>query len=816
MACHLASLTMMRPAEPGLTAFRGPGFTRWKSLLHVCATGLAIGLGLFSAVDTAKSVEMGASTRQAQQQTKDLAKMLALPKVESTQPMLLQADEMVYDNVNNRVTARGNVEIYYGDYTLLADQVIYDRNANTLTATGNVSIKDPSGAIISANHMTLTDDFRDGFVDALKTVTQEDTRIVATSATREAGNVTVFQNGWFTPCKPCEDNPNKAPSWNIRAKKIIHRTDEATITFRNAFFDFFGVPIIWVPYFQMADPTVKRKSGFLMPSYMQSTTLGTAVTVPYYFALSDHYDFTFAPMYTSQAGTLLQGSWRQQLASGAYRVDLAGVFDDGTFQSGVDSDFRGSFVTQGKFDLNPYWSWGWDAVGQSDDTFRRFYLLDPEDKTDEVSQLYLEGLHDRNYFSARFYQTSNLLPTQDPLADAMVYPIIDYDYIVNNPIIGGELSFNSNVMALNNADGTDSNRAILEANWRKQLIDPIGEVFTPFAGLRGDLYDISAFTDPQTNLESSGALVRGNALIGGEYRYPFIATTGSVTHVIEPIAQIIGRPDSVGNQSLIPNEDAESLVFDDTILFDIDKFSGYDRIETGTRANVGFRYTAQLPSGAYARAVFGQSYQIAGENSFAINSGLGTPSSDYVTGLYLQAAKYLSFTAQTRFNHDTLAMERTDLNSQTTFGPVSLTVNYADIAPDAVPIELTSANTINTSSGPELVAEAEGDLVSTTSSSTTTTPQRLEEIQSNGTLSITDRWALLGGLRYDIQNEIFIQDHIGVRYQDDCLTLGVTYYQNNIDVPGTDLKPNEAVMVNLALKYLGSYQFGTSVTGLTP
>ena len=361
-----------------------------------------------------------------------------------------------------------------------------------------------------------------------------------------------------------------------------------------------------------------------MPMYQQSERLGTTVTVPYYFALSDHYDFTFAPMYTSQAGTLLQGSWRQRTASGAYRVDLAGVFNDGTLDAPVDGEFRGSVVTTGKFALNPYWSWGWDAIAESDDTFRRFYGLDSEIKTDQISQLYLEGLADRNYFGMRFYETGTLLHTADPLADATVHPIIDYDYIVHNPIVGGELSFNSNVMSLSNADGTDSNRLIVEANWRRQLIDPIGEVFTPFGQLRGDVYGVNEFVDPQTNLESSGAILRGNAVGGAEYRYPFIATTGSVAHVFEPIAQIIARPDTVGDQSQIPNEDAKSLVFDDTILFDIDKFSGYDRIETGTRANLGFRYTAQLPNGAYARAVFGESYQLAGQNSFDVNSGLGT------------------------------------------------------------------------------------------------------------------------------------------------------------------------------------------------
>ena len=139
-----------------------------------------------------------------------LEQIIKPPKIDSAQPMLLQADQMVYDNENSKITAKGNVEVYYGNYTLLSDSIVYDRNTNTLTAFGNVRIKDPDGAVITADHITLTDDFRDGFIDALRLVTKDDTRIVAQSASREAGNVTVFQKGWFTPCKVCEDHPDRA------------------------------------------------------------------------------------------------------------------------------------------------------------------------------------------------------------------------------------------------------------------------------------------------------------------------------------------------------------------------------------------------------------------------------------------------------------------------------------------------------------------------------------------------------------------------------------------------------------------------------
>jgi LPS-assembly protein len=763
----------MRRAPPGLAASKGKASGRLcRPLLACILAALCAGI-----------VPWQPAFGQAQT---SLEQIIQPPKVGSSEPMLLQADELVYDNDNARVTAKGNVEIYYGNYTLLADRIVYDRNSNTLAAEGNVSIKDPDGAVITSDQITLTDDFRDGFIDALKLVTKDDTRIVASSAQRQAGNVTVFEKAWFTPCKVCEENPSKPPTWRIRAGKITHKRDQATISFKNVVFDFLGVPVLWTPYFQMADPTVKRKSGFLMPSYSHSGELGSTVQIPYYFALSDHYDFTFAPMITEKAGTLLLGDWRQRLSSGAYRVELAGVWNDGTFDSPTDGDFRGSIKTAGKFALDPYYSWGWDIIAESDETFRRFYNLDSRLKTDRVSQIYLEGLHDRNYLSTRFYNTQSLLFTDEPFSDATVFPIVDYDYIVNKPIIGGELSFTSNAMVFHNQEGVDSNRMIVEANWRRQMIDGIGQVYTPFAQLRGDVYGVAGVDNglngsedfAKNKNEDSGAILRGNAIAGMEYRYPFIASTGNITHVVEPIGQIIARPSSVGDQQEIPNEDALSLVFDDTILFDIDKFSGYDRIETGTRANVGVRYTAQFASGAYGRAVFGESYQLAGENEFDTafykNAGLATDTSDYVGGLYIQANTYLGFSAQSRFNQETFDIQRTDLASWGRYGPVSIKVNYADVI------------------GEPGLAQGESR----------------EEIVTAGALAITDVWSLLGNLRYDLATEQTIQDGLGLRYQDDCFLMDVTYQRSFIR--DQDIQPDERFLVNLTLKYLGSYSIATA------
>ena len=124
-----------------------------------------------------------------------------IKKIDQTQPLYLQGDELVYDSQGNRIMARGNVEIYYNNYILLADEVVYDQNANTLSALGNVTLKEPNGLITRGERITLTDDFRDGFVQSLSVTARDDTRIAAERAVRRDGNITEFQNGRFTPCK---------------------------------------------------------------------------------------------------------------------------------------------------------------------------------------------------------------------------------------------------------------------------------------------------------------------------------------------------------------------------------------------------------------------------------------------------------------------------------------------------------------------------------------------------------------------------------------------------------------------------------------
>ena len=173
--------------------------------------------------------------------------------------MLLEADTLIYDNNDDTVTASGNVRINYGGNRLVANEVTYDRGSRRLIASGNVQVVDPDGTTVYSDTIDITDDFGDGFVNALRVETVDKTYFAAESGERRGGFLTTFNNGVYTACEPCEDRPDKAPPWRIKAKRIIWNQQTKTVRFENSSFEFFGLPLGNFPSFEIADPTVKRK-----------------------------------------------------------------------------------------------------------------------------------------------------------------------------------------------------------------------------------------------------------------------------------------------------------------------------------------------------------------------------------------------------------------------------------------------------------------------------------------------------------------------------------------------------------------------------
>jgi LPS-assembly protein len=788
--------------------------------------------------------------------------------------MLVDAREVVYDRDNDRVSALGDVQIYYQGRVLEADRVTYDRKTKRVLAVGNAKLTESDGTKSYGDKFDLTDDFKDGFVESLRTETISKSRFAAPRAERSGGERTVFENGTFTGCEACKDDPEKPPLWQVKAARIIHNNSEQRIYYENASFEFFGVPVAWFPFFSSPDPSVKRLSGMLAPHVINKTRLGTGLSMPYYFALAPNYDLTLSPTYFSRQGAYGDALWRHRTDHGSYNVRVNGIFQQDrqafrTDANGInpgDRTFRGSLSSRGEFHLNEKWVFGWDGSLATDKAYFTDYKVKPSNLSsvflaETVSSVYLRGRGERSWFDLSAYHFLGLSTRDWQPQIGTATPSFDFDRRFTPAGIAGELKVTANAVAIHRdaayfqalplapglfvpsypTYGTsghyqdcgagnytrgkcllrgvagDYARASVDVSWRRRFVDPLGQEWTPFAGVRADVATLQVNTSgyngalgttgygnaAQGNFfagNSNNYVFRGMPMVGLEYRYPFFAASSFGTHHVEPIAQFIVRPNEtrIGN---LPNEDAQSLVFDEYTLFSTNKFSGYDRIEGGTRLNYGGRYSFRGNNGMFASVLLGQSVQVAGRNSFSQydlantgrNSGLDGQQSNYVAAATFQPTMDTHITARGRFDEKNFGLKRLDIEGSTQVTKqLSMSALYTRIAPQ-----------------PELGYAL-----------------RREGLYLKSKVDLPRNFYVTGGVLFDM--DYYLAQNIlkgsnsglwnvggtmlGFGYKDECTDLSLTYSRTNFDyLSGTNLR-NTTYMIKLQLKDLGEANLSKRVT----
>lgn len=730
--------------------------------------------------------------------------------------LLLESDQLTFDNDRSVVVATGNVQIAFGRSTLVADRVEYNQQSGRLVATGNVEILEPNGNRIFAQEIDITDDFKDGFVSALNIQTADNTRIAAESAERRDGEVTTFNNGVYTACQACKENPQKPPFWSIRAAKVVVNNAKKTIEYEEPTFEFFGKPVLKLSHFSHADPAIKRKSGFLIPRIRDNEQLGISYRQGYFFNLAPNYDLTVHGTYYSNQGFLGEAEWRHRTENGEYSIKYAGIdqqgnefFTPGTVDA-IEED-RHAIITKGLFDINSRWKLGWDALFQSDANFARTYNLDDKDVNDVTNEIYLVGIGEKNYFDLRAQDFLVQSTSVDVLNDASfpgdqsqtdqqatALPLLDYNAVSGEEFGNGQISFDLNFASIsrdapqisnfNSTTGDErftgisgnTTRASAELEWKASSISSGGLVSTASLSVRGDaIYqdtdNLVNVGNPLLNNESIYRVMPAGMF---EIRYPMIAQTETASHIFEPIAQIVVRPDE-RNIGEFANEDAQSLVFDTTNLFERDKFSGYDRVEGGTRANIGFRYSASFIEGGSIDIVAGQSFHLAGRNSFAATndivnvgqeSGLETDRSDYVASLRLNDETGFSTGISVRLDEEDLDLNRSE---------VDVTLSKTDYS--------LSASYTFTEAQPNYRFDRDR-----------------HEITGRGSLRLDENWRVFGSASYDIEANDLYQQSIGIGYDNDCFSFAISYSENDNRVTGEST--GRTIGFSLGLRTIGGFE----------
>ena len=692
---------------------------------------------------------------------------------EAGKNVVMSADSLTYDETRGVVAASGNVEVLLDHRVLIADHVTYSEGLDMMTASGNVTLLEPSGEVMFADYLELSDEMRDGVMRNIRLLLNADTRIAANSARRSGGNRTEMSKAVFSPCKLCPLHPEEAPLWQIKAVRVVHDQEARDIAYYDAWLEMFGIPVLYAPYFEHPDPTVKRRSGLLAPTYGSSSTLGFQLTTPYYWNIAPHRDATFKPKFTSEEGVVWGAEYRERTLTGDYSVDASIAYGDERDDDGAEtgsSGFRGHLFSDGQFQLDPVWNYGYEFERASDDTFLSFYRINSQDML--TTRPYIEGINGRNYASgnAYFFQGLEIDDEQDQIP--FVLPLLDFNHRGTPGAFGAFNSFDANFMTLHRIDGAASRRLSLEGAWHLSHIGRSGSVYRLSATIRGDAYHVNNVDTAGTarTTHARGFTGRLRPELIAEWRLPLVRRTGAIQQLVEPIIQGILSPYG-GNPGEIPNEDSQDFEFDDTKLFSNNRFTGLDRVESGPRINYGLRFGFFGAGGGRTQGMIGQSARVKEDDTFNKGSGLEENFSDYVGRIHISPGDIFDLAYRFRLARDNFAARRNEIDFAA--GPRAFRVNigYALLE--------------------EQIPESD-----------TTAFANRDEIAATAEARITSFWRIGAGTRRDLTGSGGTINWNGaLTYEDECLLFATRITKNF--TRDRDVQPETRLLFTIQLKHLG-------------
>lgn len=685
-------------------------------------------------------------------------------------PVMIDANHLSYDDVAKTVTATGNVEVVQAGKILRADQIVYNQNTDTVAATGNVTLLDDRGDVHYAEYAEMTGNIKNGYIKGLLSMLEDGSRFTATEARHEDGNKTTMTEASYTPCEVCEENPE--PVWQIKADKVVHDKAEKSIKYKNARLELLGVPLAFTPAFAHADPTVKRKSGFLRPRFGWTDEVGSYVEGGYYFGdIAPDMDATLQIRPTTRAGILAQGQWRQRFETGEVELNLSGVQSDRLEEDGrIEKDrWRGHIFADGLYDINDKWRAGFNAERASDKGYLRLYDISNENVLE--SEVYAERFSGRNYsrISGLSFQDVRLglRPEQPDILPRMEHRMMGEP----GALFGGRWTFGTSALSLFRDEGQqDMQRGSVDIGWERRDVLPVGLVTQMNLGARGDFYSLQDRTVATTTpgLDNDSHQGRGMAIASLTTSYPLVKRVPQGQVVVEPLFGASISPQVDENDLGVPNEDSVDIQLDTSNLFAQNRFPGVDKQEDGARMTYGIKTGLYGDNGRFGKIFLGQSYRLDNDNVFPAGSGLEDNSSDVVGQVNLALSQY--FRGDYRFQLDNrhLSMRRHELQAYGGNDTIDAHIGYIYVGGVA---------------------------------GTGFTESR-EQMEVGGSYRFTPEWSVSSYTLADLGQEPGLRKaSLGVFYTDECFTFGIEGTRNLIRE--TSGESGTIIMMRLGLKNIG-------------
>ncbi|MGZ8335214.1 MAG: LPS-assembly protein LptD [Allosphingosinicella sp.] len=734
-----------------------------KTFRFICRTALPLLLSLSWAA-SAQEIEVQAS--------------------EAPDQIAFSADQLSYDQNADTVTASGEVRMNREGYHLRADAVTWNRLSGEVRAEGNVQVASPGGDVVYGDSVVLEDNLRDGVVQNLLLVLEDGGRLAAAEARREGG-LTTLTRAAYTPCAVLDpDGCPREPTWQINAVRVVHDPVRHRISYQGASLNLFGTPIIALPGLSHPDGSQGGGSGILVPEVRIDGDNGFELSLPYYLRLAPNRDATITPHVFTDVAPMLEAEYRQLTSRGAFQ--LHGYITYGSRvpldlaqpQPELDEGIRGYIEGSGRFQLNPAWSITASGRYVTDRTFLRRYDISRDDRL--RSMVDAERITANSYISIAGWAFQGLRFTDIDRQQPIALPAIDARWRIADPWLGGMVELQANSLAILRSEGQDSQRAFASAKWERRGITPLGQelVLTGFA--RGDVYhandtDLSPIPIYRGEEGWNGRFI---GAVAADLRWPLVGRFLDGTHRLAPRLQIVASPPTENLD--IPNEDARSVDLEDSNLFALNRFPGYDRWEDGVRVTYGADWSADL-HGISVRTNIGQSYRLSTRQTILPpGTGLSDRFSDFVGRTRVRIGRRLDIVHRFRLDKDSFAIRRNEVDATIGGRQTYATIGYLRLDRDIDP--------------------AIEDL------------RDREEIRLGGRVRFLRYWSIFGSTIVDLtdrREDVFsladgfdpVRHRLGILYSDDCIELGVTW-RRDYETTG-DARRGDTFLFRVALTNLG-------------
>ncbi|MCB2047253.1 MAG: LPS-assembly protein LptD [Novosphingobium sp.] len=700
---------------------------------------------------------------------------------DSNEPVAFEADRVEYDSNGETVTATGNVVLRRDDQAVRADSVTWNRQSGAIVASGGVKMVDEDGNELFTERVELTDELKTGAMENLLLALREGARIAADSGKRLENGDVVLEQASYTACAvQNEKGCPKEPTWRVNAREVIYDDDRKRVSFKGARIVLFGAVALPIPGLQTTTDG-RGISGLLIPDFRFTPSNGVEISGSYYARLAENRDLTATAYLYTQAPPMAQVQYRALTEKGAYQITgyATGSRRIAIFGSEptAQSDFRGYIFANGRLQLTPKWSVTTSIRRATDRTFLRRYDISRDDRLRSMAEL--ERIGTNSYFSLAGWTTQTMRIGDDQGQVPIALPVIDYRHRLTDPFLGGKVELQVNSLAIMRDRGQDTQRAFARAQWDLRRILPGGQEVTLTGLVRGDVYhsDENALTETAAYRGNAGWESRAIAIAALDVKWPFIGRAFGGTQVFTPRAQLTVTP-AIRNLA-VPNEDARAIELEDSNLFALNRFPGYDRIEDGVRFTYGFDWLLERPRWRI-KTTIGQSVRVTNKPSlFPDGTGLTDKVSDIVGRTEVRYRDSIKLVHRFRLDKDNFAIRRQEFDAVVGSERTYLEVGYVKLNRDISEIE---------------------DL------------QDREEVRAAGRVAFANYWSLFGSAVVNLtdRNEDPVlgsdgfqplRTRLGVAYQDDCLDVSLTWRRDYVATG--DARRGNSFQVRFALRNLG-------------